>query len=162
MASIEEQLKRIVVKKAKLDNGKTVEQNLKEAVNYLYTCIQYYIESMYQEYKPVRYKRRPWGEGLRTSLYVEDFLQARIKDNSIELSLKFSSNVWAWNVNHTHKSPVNILMDQGWEWHDNTNPIERFTYYDGYHYIQKGIDLFNKHNNWGVKITWDIDMSNWY
>ena len=163
MASIEEQLKRIVINKAKMSNGKTVRQNLIEAVDYLYDCIQYYIESMYQEYDPIKYHRRPHGENLRSSLYAEDFIQARIKDNRIELSLKFSNNVWAWNFNGDHTSPVNILMNNGWEWHNNAKPVERFTYYDGYHFIEKGIELFNRNNKWGVVIdTPIIDESKWY
>lgn len=162
MASIEEQVKKIVARKVKLANGKTIQQNLIEAVNYLYECIQHYIELMYEDYEPIKYKRRPRNEGLRSALYVEDFIQARIIGNRIELSLKFNSNVWAWNMNHTHKSPVNMLMDQGWTWHNNAEPVERFTYYEGYHFIEKGIDLFNKNNKWGAKISWDIDVSDWY
>ena len=162
MASIRQQIEEIVARKAKLASGKTIEQTLMEAVNYLYTCIQYYIESMYQEYTPVRYKRRPFAEGLHSSLYVEDFIDARIKGNSIELSLRFNDNVWALNVSRKHTSPVNVFMNEGWEWHDNTNPIERFTYYEGYHFIEKGIALFNRHNKWGVNIVWNVNTSNWY
>ena len=93
MASIEEQIKKIVAKKAKLANGRTIEQTLMEAVDYLYMCIQREIDDMYESYTPTVYERRPWHEGLRSALYAEDFLDARIKGNSIEVSLKFSNNV---------------------------------------------------------------------
>lgn len=164
MASIKEQLMRIAAKNVKTSSGKTIEQTLKDAVDYLYTCIQFEIEGMYQSYKPIRYKRRPYHDGLRSSLYAEDVVDARIVGNTIELSLKFNDNVWAWNVSYDHKSPVNYLMNFGWEWHDNTKPVERFTYYDGYHFIEKGIETFNRHNKWGVHIKWEelVDSSNWY
>ena len=163
MASIQEQLKKIVVNKVKLSNNMTVRQNLIQAVDYLYRCIQFFIDKMYQEYTPIYYKRRPFQSGLQSSLYVEDFLQAKIIGDTIQLSLKFSSNVWAWNMDKTHRSPVNVLMNEGWNWHDESiEPIWRFTYYEGYHFIEKGIDLFNRNNKWGVKITWDIDTSDWY
>ena len=164
MASIEEQLKRIVINKVKMANGKTVRQNLIEAVDYLYDCINDEIDNMYEEYEPIKYQRRPHGENLRSSLYAEDFVQARIKDNRIELSLKFSNNVWAWNFDQTHKSPVNILMNEGWRWHvQPEKPVWRFTYYEGYHFIEKGIARFNQSNRWGVVIdTPIIDISKWY
>ena len=163
MASIEEQLKRIVIKKAKLANGKTVEQNLKEAVNYLYDCIQDEIDFMYDSYSPSYYKRRPDGANLRTALYAEDFIQARIKDNRIELSLKFSNNVWAWNFDNTHLSNVAVLMNNGWSWHNRPlHSIPRFTDYEGWHFIEKGCQKFNQTNRWGVTITPLIDNSNWY
>ena len=162
MASIAEKLKRIVIKKAKLANGKTVEQNLKEAVDYLYDCIQDEIDFMYDSYSPSYYKRRPDGANLRTALYAEDFIQARIKDNRIELSLKFSNNVWAWNFNKDHRSPVNVLMLNGWCWHGYTGEEDRFRRFDGYDYIDKGVQKFNANNRWGVTVSWDVDISDWY
>lgn len=161
MASIEKQIERIVAKKAKLSNGKTVEQTLMEAVDYLYMCIQREIDEMYESYTPKVYERRPYHESLRSALYAEDFLDARIKGNRIEISLKFNDNVWAWNFNHTHKSPVNILMNNGWGDKQNIKPL--FEGYHGWHFIEKGIDKFNRNNKWGVKIEEPIiDNSNWY
>ena len=163
MASIEEQIKKIVAKKAKLANGKTIEQTLMEAVDYLYICIQREIDDMYESYTPKVYERRPWHESLRSALYAEDFLDARIKGNSIEVSLKFSNNVWAWNFNHTHLSNVAVLMNNGWAWHSRPlRGIERFTDYGGYHFIEKGCRRFNETNRWGVTITPIIDNTNWY
>lgn len=166
MASIEEQLKRIVAKKVKLANGKTITETLIEAVDYLYECIQTEIDAMYEAYTPVKYKRRPYHESLRSALYTEDFLDARIKGNRIELSLKFSDNVWAWNFDHSHKSNVGVLMSQGWEWKNQPeNPVWRFTYYEGYDFIRIGIMKFNMSNRWGMHISEDdihIDDSNWY
>jgi hypothetical protein len=162
MASIEEQIKEIE-RKTRFTSNKTIEQTLMEAVDYLYICIQNEIDAMYESYSPRMYERRPWHEGLRSALYAEDFLDARIIGNSIEVSLKFSDNVWAWNFNHTHKSPVNVLMNNGWAWHSRPlRSIPRFTDYEGWHFIEKGCRKFNETNRWGVKITPLIDNSNWY
>lgn len=163
MASIKEQIERIVARKAKLASGRTIEQTLMEAVDYLYECIQSEIDAMYESYTPKIYERRPYHESLRSALYAEDFLDARIKGDSIEVSLKFSDNVWAWNFNHTHESNVAVLMNNGWAW--NSRPIHsipRFTDYEGWHFIEKGCRRFNKTNRWGVTITPLIDNSNWY
>ena len=167
MASIEEQIKKIVARKSKLANGKTIEQTLMEAVDYLYDCIQAEITAMYEAYTPRYYERRPYHEGLRSALYVEDFLKARVKGNSIEISLKFSGNAWAWNFNGTHKSNVAVLMNNGYG-----NPslaseeMPRGIYYfEGWHFIEKGCAKFNATNRWGMHISEDdihIDSSNWY
>ena len=166
MASIEEQIKKIVAKKAKLANGKTIEQTLMEAVDYLYMCIQREIDDMYESYTPKVYERRPWHEGLRSALYAEDFLDARIKGNSIEVSLKFSNNVWARNFNGDYESNVALLMNYGWKaprLEDYIgHEVWRLTYYEGWHFLEKGIAAFNRGNRWGVKIDTRIDRSNWY
>ena len=49
MASIKDQIEKIVSKKAKLANGRTIEQTLMEAVDYLYMCIQREIDDMYEK-----------------------------------------------------------------------------------------------------------------
>ena len=163
MASIEEQVQKIIAKKAKLANGKTVEQTLMEAVDYLYICIQNEIDAMYESYTPRFYERRPWNKGLRTALKAEDFLDARIKNDRIEVSLKFSTNVWTLNFDETHTSNVAVLMNNGWAWHSRPlRRIERFTDYGGYHFIEKGIAQFNRSNRWGVKIDTFIDNTDWY
>ena len=164
MASIDEQLKRIVAKRVKLSNGKTIEQTLMEAVDYLYICIQSEIDAMYDAYTPSYYNRRPFGENLRSALYVEDFLDARIKGNRIELSLKFSSNVWAWNFDHSHKSNVAVLMNEGWGDKSMESPDHPrgIYYFEGWDFIGKGIKKFNESNRWGVTVSWEIDSSNWY
>ena len=164
MASIKDQIKRIVINKVKLANGKTVKQNLIEAVDYLYSCIQDEINYMYDSYTPSVYKRRPDGNNLRTALYAEDFVKARIKDNRIELSLKFSNNVWALNFSkrNKHISNVAVLMHEGWQWKNHAPKPDRFTWFKGYPFIKNGVDYFNKTNRWGVLVNWDIDTSDWY
>lgn len=163
MASIKDQITKIVSKKASLANGKTIEQTLMDAVNYLYKCIQSEIDSMYASYSPKVYERRPYHESLRSSLYVEDFLDARFNGDSIEISLKFNENQWAMNFNNDHKSNVAVLMNNGWAWHSRPlRGIERFTDYGGWHFIEKGVAQFNRSNRWGIKVTPFIDNSDWY
>ena len=162
MASIEEQIRKIA-RKMKFANNKTIERTLMEAVDYLYMCIQREIDNMYESYTPKVYERRPWHEGLRSALYAEDFLDARIKGDIIEVSLKFSDNVRARNFNDTHDSNVAVLMNNGWAWHSRPlRSIPRFTNYEGWHFIEKGCRKFNETNRWGVQITPLIDNSNWY
>ena len=61
------------------------------------------------------------------------------------------------------ESPVNILMLNGWKWKDYNGEEDRFRRFDGYDYITKGIDDFNKNNKWGLIIDAPIiDNTNWY
>lgn len=165
MASINEQLKRIVLKNVRLANGRTIEQTLMEAVDHLYMCIQKRIDEMYN-YTPQEYIRRPYEEGLHSALYTEDFLDSRIVGNKIEISLKFSNNVWAWNFDHTHQSNVAYLMNYGWQWRTQPiAPVKRFTYFKGAHFIEDGIEDFNRTNRWGMYISENdihVDKSYWY
>lgn len=166
MASIKDQIEKIVARKSKLANGKTIEQTLMEAVDYLYECVQTEIDLMYDSYVPKVYERRPYHESLRSALYAEDFLDARIKGNSIEVSLKFSNNVRAMNFNGDHESNTDLLMNYGWKAPRLENYIGhevwRLTYYEGWHFLEKGIAAFNRGNKWGVKIESIVDRSNWY
>lgn len=163
MASIKDQINKIVTKKAALANGRTIEQTLMEAVDYLYMCIQREIDLMYENYTPKFYERRPYFKSLRNSLYAEDFLDARFKGDSIEISLKFNKNQWAMNFNDDHISNVAVLMNNGWAWHSRPlRRIERFTDYGGWHFIEKGVAQFNRTNRWGIKVTPFIDNTDWY
>ena len=171
MASITEQVNRIIGRSIKFKNGKTIEETLMEAVDYLYICIQNEIDRMYATYKPIRYERRPYHEGLHSALHVEDFLDARIQNNRVEISLKFyKKNVWTLNFNRSHISNVAILMNSGWKWksYDGDGEDDRFRKYGGYHFIENGIDNFNRTNKWGIYINKNddrqvrIDESDWY
>lgn len=57
MASIEEQLKKIIVSTVKMSDGLTLQQQLKREVDRLYSCIQKYIDQYYDSYKPKVYER---------------------------------------------------------------------------------------------------------
>lgn len=158
MASLQEQLMRIAAKQVKMKNGRTIQQNLQDAVNYLYDCIQYYIDLHYRTYAPVVYKRR-FDEGMKGSLYVEDFVDARVVGNSIVLSIKADENQWAYNITKEHKSNVFLLMNYGWRANRLRAMIGRridfFTDFGGLHFIEEGIRDFNQSNQWGVKINTD-------
>ena len=55
--SLERQLARIVSGKVKMWNGLTIRQNLEKAVDYLYDCVDNFIQEYYLSYEPKVYER---------------------------------------------------------------------------------------------------------
>ena len=157
MASIEEQLKRIVINKVKMANGKTVRQNLIEAVDYLYDCIQDEIDNMYEEYEPIKYQRT---FDFQDSLYAENFFEARVNGTRIELSVSFrDSMAYHRNLFDDHDSYVPALINFGWYAKKLEqglgHPVYRLTYYEGFHMVERAIIQFNSQNPFGIHISPD-------
>lgn len=161
--SLKIQLARIAASKYKLSNGKTISQNLKDAVNYLYDCVDKFIQEYYRSYTPKVYKRT---FEFRDSLYAENIMHARVNGNRLELSVSFEPT----HANHTnlfndHKSYVPLLINSGW----NAPKLEqmmggsvyRLTYYEGYHYIEKAIDYFNRTNTYDIYISPNDVVAEW-
>lgn len=148
--SLEAQLAKIL----KTSNGKTIRQNLEEAVRYLYKCLDNHILEYYLSYSPTWYDRT---FDFQNSLYAEDFVHARVKNNRIELSVSFRpSMAYHWNLWDTHKSYVPLLINCGWysrKLEERIGYIPRFTRYEGYHFVEKAIAQFNRTNHNGVYIA---------
>ena len=153
MASIEEQLKKIIVSTVKMSDGLTLQQQLKREVDRLYSCIQKYIDQYYDSYKPEVYERTYRFQG---SMYAQDIVDIYIDGNKIKLSILFHDDL----ANHDslfsdEKAYVPLLMNDGWtakKLENRIGRIERFTHFDGIHYIENGIRDFNATNKLGLHI----------
>lgn len=155
--SIEKQLNKIIATKMKLRNGLTLQQQLEIEVNRLYKCIQRYIDEYYDSYNPIVYQRTFRFQG---AMYVQDFVDARIVGNSIELSILFHDDL-AYHPSFSGKSAfVPVLINYGWEAPKLAaylgKDIEHLTYYEGFHFIEKGIRDFNRTNKLGIHIDVDV------
>lgn len=153
--SIKTQLGRITSGMVKMQNGLTIRQNLEKAVDYLYDCVDNYIQEYYLSYSPKRYERT---YDFMDSLYAEDFIHARVNGNRIELSVSFRpSMAYHINIFEDHMSYVPLLINSGWHSRKLENAIghavPRFTSYEGYHFVEKAIKMFNKTNPYGVYIS---------
>lgn len=161
--SIEKQLERILLTQVKTSNGKTLQENLEGAVQYLYQILDNYIREYYLSYNPSVYERT---FDFMDSLYAENFLQARVRGNRIELSVSFrDSMAYHPNFDNTHNSYVPLLINSGWsapklEKHIG-HKVHRFTYYEGYHMVEKAIAQFNRQNPYGVYISSKDVIAQW-
>lgn len=153
--SIEKQLAKIIASKTKMSNGRTVKQNLEKAVDYLYDCMNDQIREYYNSYSPSIYER---SFKFRNSLYADDFINARVVGNRIELSVSFRDSMsYHENLFKDHKSYVPALINFGWKAPKLESligrKIDRFTEYDGFHMVEKAILQFNAQNPFGVHIS---------
>lgn len=152
--SIKTQLARIVSGRTKTKNGSTIRQNLEKAVDYLYDCVDNYIQEYYLSYSPKRYLRT---YDFQDSLYAEDFIHARANGDRIELSVSFRpSMAFHKNIFGDHESYVPLLINSGWyskKLEDRIGYVPRFTRYEGYHFVEKAVKMFNKTNPYGVYIS---------
>jgi hypothetical protein len=160
--SIEMQLEKILQQQVKMENGKTLQQNLEGAIRYLYQIIDNHIREYYLSYEPREYERT---FDFMDSLYAENFLQARVVGNRIELSVSFvDSMAYHYNFNRKHKSYIPILINCGWKapkLEQRIGKVYRFTYYEGYHFIEKSIKQFNSQNPYGVYISLSDVVARW-
>lgn len=152
---LEKQLAKILSANTEMENGKTVKQNLEMAIDYLYNCLNNYIREYYLSYRPNVYKRT---YDFRDSLYAENFVHARVVGNRIEMSISFRDSMsYHTNIFNDHKSYIPALINFGWSAPKlesmTRGRVHRFTYYEGYHFIEKAIRMFNRRNPYGVYIS---------
>lgn len=157
--SLEQQVQEIIRdrnlgKSAKLD-GKRLDDILILEANRLKELLAKYIRAYYDSYTPK-------SRGLKTSRFVKYHMaralrvDANVKDRSI--SIWFDDSVWGPSVIDEEKwgwgfEP--ILIDTGWR----VNPsaphanIYRFGYFEGFHFIRKAIEEFEKTNKYGLYVS---------
>lgn len=155
MSSIQKQLMKKMSGNIRLRNGSTIKQQLEQEVRRLYNCIQFYIDDYYDSYEPKIYQR---GFRMQRAMYAEDLVDVKVVGNRMELSIKFHDSL----ANHKnlfgdHTSYTPILMNWGWkskklEKHIG-HPVEHFTRFNGVHFIERGIEAFNKTNKLGIHIN---------
>ncbi len=154
--SIKDQLNAIIASKVKMKNGETLQEQLAREVRRLYDCIQYYIDSYYDSYEPKVY-RRTWR--FHGALYAEDFVNVRIVGNTIRLSVKFNDDLVMHDNFVGGKSYIAPMLNWGWNAPKLAayigRNVYRLTYFEGAHFIEDGIRLFNRSNSLGIKIHVD-------
>ena len=150
-------LKNINVGKLKMKNGKTVTQNLRYEAKRLMDCIQSEIDNYYNSYDPSVYKRTYRFQG---ALYAEDFINVEVKNNFVYINLRFHPDL-AYHDSFSGKEMfVPLLINDGWCWGGYTGEEDHFRRYDGYHFLEKGIEKWNQNNSMGLKVTLDKTWEN--
>lgn len=130
------------------------EKILKEQSEFLAKCIRECIKGYYETYSPKfigRYTGRTYG--LQNSISVSPEIDSN--GNKYTGYLEFNENTsYGTSLFGGSAGYKPALIDSGWRvssdvWFKN---IEHFGYYDGYGFIQKGIDMFNQNNPYKLKI----------
>lgn len=158
------------IRKLKMSNGKTIEQNLLEQANLLRELIRKHLVDYRRSFSPGEYVRMG---NLENSIVVDSTVQ--IVGNQLKVLVHFDesanhrSGFGVWSVsdgrgkyddddtNFESGSNVNtaLLLDQGYKvrkpvWFKD---IENFGYREGAKFIEKAIDEFNKVNSMGIILS---------
>ena len=167
--SLKEQLSKIALKRVKLSNGETLAETMAREARRLADCIQYYIDEWYNSYEPSVYDRT---YRLHGALYAEDIADIRIVGNTLRIGVIFHESFESisfynkdeekevyYEFNSPHNTFVPLLFNNGWKAPRLARIIGRnihmLTYFDGAHFVENGIERFNKTNKLGIKINAD-------
>jgi hypothetical protein len=154
--SIQSQLQSINILKLKYSNGLTFEQVLKKESKRLKDCIQFYIDEYYNSYSPKKYIRSEEDKSLQTSLELSKNIQIDYQHGLLSIILSFNKDKsYSKQMYGDQLMYKPLLINDGWKvekdvWFKN---IPRFGYYEGYHFIEKGIKKFNSSNPYKLKIS---------
>lgn len=140
-------------KKLKLNNGKTIEQQLKSEAQRFIDILQEEIDDWYNLYSPKMYHRT---RDMRNSIYAEDIVDVSISGTQLNISVKYSNSAYHKSLWGDDEADTLMLMNSGYQvskgWHKN---IENFGYREGGHFLEKAIYRFNKENYLGLKLHID-------
>ena len=126
----------------------SVKNALKQAADLLEESIQIYIDDFYLSYFPSTYVRTyNFENSLRITPVTSNGIISSIAVYFDE-DLATHPSLWGGEDGY-----LPFLLNDGWQWKDDTTKIYRLSNYDGFHFLEKGIDLFNSKNKWGFKVT---------
>lgn len=131
--------------------GRTFAEELKIAANYLADCIQKHIDDFYESYTPRVYDRTL---ELYSSLSVDDIADIRISYNVLSISLRFDEGANHKSLFGEEVVNTAYLMNYGYQvikdvWFKD---VEYFGWRNGFFFVEKGIEDFNKTNSLGIQI----------
>lgn len=159
MLTIQEQIQALLanprkVGRLKYDDGKTINQALKQESKRLKQLIEKYIQQYYDSYYPVEYVRTgAMGRSVRVETNVDKLQIAIYFDDSAYHSSMFNSQYMRF---------VPTLMDSGWAWKNQNPSIYRFTFFEGDQFIKKAIDEFNQNNKYKFTIKVESTYNSTY
>lgn len=149
------------------DLSKEIEKGLRNELRnagiYLKKCILNQMQKALVQ-NPKVYKRTG---NLKNSLKVDDVMAVKIINNRLQIRLFFDDKAWhksgnqieGWNGDGREINMA-YYLNYGYEIKKNVwfKDIENFGYRKATYYIEKGIDVFNASNKWGMFIDKDKDI----
>lgn len=141
------------VRKLRLPNGRTIEQQMKYEAKRFLKILQEEIDEWYRSYSPKMYQRT---YDMKTSIYVEDFVD--IDSSGTQLTVRIKQTDEAIHESLWGGGEVNalLLMNNGYHvsggWHKD---IPYFGYREGGHFLESAVERFNQDNYFGIEINID-------
>ena len=141
------------VRKLRLPNGRTIEQQMKYEAKRFLKILQEEIDEWYRSYSPKMYQRT---YDMKTSIYAEDFVD--IDSSGTQLTVRIKQTDEAMHESLWGGGEVNalLLMNNGYHvsggWHKD---IPYFGYREGGHFLESAVERFNQDNYFGIEINID-------
>lgn len=138
--SIRKQLKNLDLKKIKLENGKTIEEELKKHASILSDCLMAELDKIYESYDPKIYERT---YNLYNSLDIDRTVKIDISSAGASFSIGLHFDDGAMHQSLDGKM-VNTawLINDGWQTHGRFAHIPNFGFREATYWIEKGIERY--------------------
>lgn len=147
LKDLEKVLSKAQPKNIKLSNGQNLYQLLEEEGKRLYKLVKKYIDKYYSSYHPNVYERTyRFKQSLRIS-------PVKLENNSLAVEVYFD-DAYAYHpsVLGGKDGYVPLLINDGWRWKDISKAPYRFSHYEGFNFVERAIEEYNKTNPHGLKI----------
>lgn len=144
----------IKLKDLKLNNGRSIEGQLRYEQKRLLSLIQKHMSKWYDSYNPSVYERT---FGMR-AIYADEAIAVDVNAKKLTLTIKFTDAAYGKSLWSNEKINKIQLMNNGYTTNRNTffSGIPYFGYREGGHFLESAIEEFNKANYLGFKVKIDF------
>ena len=141
------------IRKLRLPNGRTLEQQMKYEAKRFLKILQEEIDEWYSSYSPKMYSR---SYGMRDSIYAEDIVDVDSSGTQLTIKIKYTDAAIHSSLWGDDEIDTLLLMNKGYQvkrgWHKN---IGNFGYRKGGHFLERAVERFNNDNLFGIKVNID-------
>ena len=139
------------IRKLRLSNGRTIEQQMKYEAKRFLKILQEEIDEWYFLYSPKIYSR---SYGMKNSIYAEDIVDVDSSGTQLTIKVKYTNEAMHNSLWEDEEIDTLLLMNEGYQvkngWHKN---IENFGYRKGGHFLERAVERFNNDNLFGIKVN---------
>lgn len=143
------------IRKLRLPNGRTVEQQMKCEGQRFMSILQDEINEWYSKYTPVMYQRT---YDMLASVSAEDLVDINCSGTKLEVRVKYSDLAMHKSLWSDDEVNTLFLMNNGYQvssgWHKD---IPYFGYRTGGHFLDRAIERFNRDNELGIVVNIHYD-----
>ncbi len=141
------------IRKLRLPNGRTFEQQMKYEADRFLKILQEEIDNWYRSYTPTVYQRT---YAMRNSVYAEDLVDIDSSGTQLTIKINYTDEAMHQSLWGDGEVDTLLLMNNGYRvksgWHKD---IPYFGYREGGHFLEKAVERFNKDNYFGIEINID-------
>jgi hypothetical protein len=157
--SISDLLKHYNSPKGQVDliEDSSIRASLKEAQNLLHAILYEKVRDYYDSYTPKYYERTyNFLNSIRTTPIIRE-------GNQYTFTVYFDEDMGTHpSIMGGEDGYVPILLEEGWQWKNDTTNKHHFSYYEGFNFVEKAIDEFNLRNKWGLVLKKEIRYKGQY